>query len=168
VNMCQDHWDRLREKINERVLTGLIASDGATAAAQIADQVQQGEATPTNFDPLMGAFWAVGSNVMGTLGRSALYLLGGPDVPEDPIDFAQYPNGAVVRGRLALLGIALTWPRNCGLCQGASSGRRVRGCARRRVRRAQDDDLLLAPSDRYAEVRAARRSVLGSRRSSWS
>ena len=63
----------------------------------------------------MGAFWAIGSNTMQVLGPSALYLLGGPDAPQDPIDFTEYANGEAVRNRLALLGKPLTWPR-CGLC----------------------------------------------------
>jgi hypothetical protein len=121
MNMCQEHWDRLREKINQRGLSHLIAPDGQTAAAQLADQFQRSaedrdESTVANFDPLMGAFMAIGSNIMGLLGQSALYLMsGGPDALEDPIDFAQYANGDAVRGRLALFGLPLTWPR-CGLC----------------------------------------------------
>jgi hypothetical protein len=116
MNMCQQHWDRLREKIAERGLSELIAADGEIAAAQVADQLQRGESSPANFDPLMGAFWAIGSNVMATLGPNALYLVsGGPDAPQDPIDFSIYRNAAAVRGRLAMFGIEPTWPR-CGLC----------------------------------------------------
>jgi hypothetical protein len=116
MNMCQDHWNRLRQKIEERGLAGLIAPDGETAAAQIADQLQRGddEPTPTNFDPLMSAFFAIGSNVMSMLGQNALYLMYRGD--EDPIDFNQFRNGEGVRTRLVLAGKSLTWPRNCGLC----------------------------------------------------
>lgn len=117
MNMCQDHWDRLREKITERGLAHLVAKDGATAAAQVADQLRRGDDTPTvtNFDPLMGAFWAIGSNVMNMLGPSSLYLLASRDAPEEPIDFGQYRNGEATRARMAMLGISPTWPR-CGLC----------------------------------------------------
>lgn len=119
MNICQAHWDRLREKIDERGLSHLIAPDSATAAAQTADQfdrAKDGESvTPVNFDPLMGAFWAIGSNVMSLLGQSALYLLG-PNDQRDPIDFDQYANGEATRNRLLLLGEPLTWPRDCGLC----------------------------------------------------
>lgn len=118
MNMCQQHWDRLREKIAERGLAHLIAPDGATAAAQLADQFQRAaderdEATPVNFDPLMGAFMAIGANVMSLLGPSALYLMTAG--PEHPIDFESYPNGDATRSRMALLGLSMTWPR-CGLC----------------------------------------------------
>lgn len=117
MNMCQQHWDRLREKIGERGLSRLVAPDGETAAAQMADQFRRGDAdpTPANFDPLMSAFWAIGSNVMSKLGPSGLYVLRGPDAEQDPIDFTQYPNGEATRNRLALIGEPLTWP-TCGLC----------------------------------------------------
>jgi hypothetical protein len=118
MNTCQDHWDRLREKIAERGLTRLVAPDGQTAVAQMKDQFRkaqdgQDELTPANFDPLMSAHWAIASNVMSMLGQSALYLLG--TGAEDPIDFEQFTNGAATRNRMALVGLPLTWPR-CGLC----------------------------------------------------
>lgn len=118
MNMCQDHWTRLRAKIEERGLGHLIARDGATAAAQMADQITRAEddATPVNFEPLLGAWAAIGSNVAKAVGPNALYVLtGGADGPQDPIDFSLYPNGKAAENRLALAGIPLTWPR-CGLC----------------------------------------------------
>lgn len=103
MNMCPDHWDRLREKIKERGLDHLVASSGELAAAQVSSQFEVGEATPTNFDPLMSAFWAIGSNTMETIrqaGMNPLYLL--TQGPEDSLEgFPGY------EGR--------TWPR-CGLC----------------------------------------------------
>jgi hypothetical protein len=108
VNLCQDHWDRLRAKIEERGLSHLVAASAETAAAQTADQfrrVAEGEEetlTPANFDPLINAMFAIGTNVMALIAKAGgdpLYLLG--TGPEDPVTL---PGG---EGR--------TWPR-CGLC----------------------------------------------------
>ena len=63
MKFCQDHWDRLRKAIEDRGLSDLIAPDGATAAAQLADQIESGGMTPVNYDPLMAAHWAIVSNV---------------------------------------------------------------------------------------------------------
>jgi hypothetical protein len=74
MKFCMDHWNALRAAIDERGLTDLVAPDGQTAVAQLADQVDQGE-TPANYDPLMAAHWAIVNNISG-LGRGvALYLL---------------------------------------------------------------------------------------------
>ena len=117
MKFCQDHWDRLRAKIEERGLDDLIAPSGVIAAAQIADQINRGKAgddepTVANFDPLMGAHWAITSNALNMLGGSVMYLM--TDGDEDEIDFSQYRNGEDVRARMALVD-APTWPR-CPLC----------------------------------------------------
>lgn len=119
MNICPGHWTQLRRKIEERGLGQLIAPDGETAAAQMRDQLERGSdegPTPANFDPLMSAWAAIGSNVAKAAGPNALYLLvGGVDAPRDPIDFEQYANGRATMVRLSLAGLPLTWPR-CGIC----------------------------------------------------
>jgi len=100
MNMCQRHWDALRGEIDKRGLGHLVASSGQTAAQQMKDQLTKGEATPVNFDPLMAAFLAIGSNAMQTIsaaGANPLYLMTGG--PEDSVE--GHP------GR--------TWPK-CSLC----------------------------------------------------
>lgn len=111
MNICQEHWDALRDKINSRGLQHLIAPSGIIAAEQAKDQFERARqdhdtATPTNFDPLMWAFWAIGSNVMNIVsqsGNNPLYLLAPPGTPEDPVSGygKQYEHR--------------TWPR-CGIC----------------------------------------------------
>lgn len=149
MNLCQDHWDRLRTKIAARGLEHLVAPDGQTAALQMADQLRRGGlevsterdgvgntivntdigdlestsdrddvTTPVNFDPLQSAFFAIGSNVMETLGRAGmnpLYTLAQGD--EDAIELESFrPRLArATAERLARAGKPLTWPR-CGLC----------------------------------------------------
>lgn len=116
MNICPDHWTRLRAKIDERGLGHLVAQGGEQAAAMLADQLRREEATPVNFDPLITAWSSIGTNVMTTIERAGghpLYLLA--TGPESPIDFGTYPNGADVKARLEREGKPLTWPR-CGLC----------------------------------------------------
>lgn len=134
MKFCQDHWDRLRARIEDRGLSHLIAPDGITAAAQIADQLERAvdrleggailpargdldeTVTPVNFDPLMSAHWAITANVMKQLGPDGMYLMGGGDEgDEDPIDFGLYANGNATRQRMEAAGVPATWSR-CPLC----------------------------------------------------
>lgn len=111
MNICQDHWNRLRELIDERGLMPFVPEGGETAALQTADRLeraQQGEeeTTVANFNPLMDAFWALGANAMrliGEAGANPLYLM--TEGPEDKVDPFQF--GFKAKGR--------TWPK-CGIC----------------------------------------------------
>lgn len=108
MRFCQDHWDRMRAAIAERDLNSLIAPDGKTAAMQLVQQAETGDVTPTDFDPLMHAHWAIVNNVfsqMDQAGASPLYLMAGHETPEDPVNTEAY--GMEFDGR--------TWPR-CPLC----------------------------------------------------
>lgn len=105
MKFCQDHWDALRQRIDDRGLTHLIAKDGKVAAEQMAQQIQERDVTKDTFNPLMSAHWAIAGNAMQMLQRAGvnpLYLMSGGD--EDKVD-GRY--GAAYEGR--------TWPR-CPLC----------------------------------------------------
>lgn len=110
MRFCQDHWDRLRQAIEDRGLGDLIASSGATVAQQVAQELEQGEASPTTYEPLMAAHMAILSNSIQILGQanpaSVQYLMqDGETVPADPIDQERYPKAED----------GATWPR-CPLC----------------------------------------------------
>lgn len=61
---CQPHWDKLREAIADRGMEHLIPQSGVTAAMQLVDALErEGEATPVNYDPLMGAWSALLGNL---------------------------------------------------------------------------------------------------------
>jgi hypothetical protein len=104
MSFCQDHWDRLRAAIEERGLSGLIATSPEAAVAQQSAAIERGKMDATTFDPLMDAHWAIFNNAMNTVARAGgdpLYLMAGGQ-PEDPVtEFAE------AEGR--------TWPR-CPLC----------------------------------------------------
>lgn len=68
MQFCQDHWDRLRAKITERGLSALVPESGEEAVAKVSDQLAGAPLTVDNFDPLMGAMWAIVSNLMDTFG----------------------------------------------------------------------------------------------------
>lgn len=81
MKFCPDHWAALRQKIDERGMTHLIPEGGQLAVARQKDQIMQQEVTRTNFDPLMGAHWAIFGNTMKFLenaGYDPLYLFGQP------------------------------------------------------------------------------------------
>lgn len=89
MKFCQPHWDALRDAIEARGLSDLIAPDGETAAMQMVDALKREETTAANFDPLMNAHFAIASNVMGIMssaGANPLYLMADDEVaPEDPV-----------------------------------------------------------------------------------
>lgn len=86
MKFCQPHWDRLRAQIENKGLSHLVAQGGGLAATQLLDQLSSRKVTPENFDPLMGAHWAICANAMEFLNKSGvspLYLLGdGSGAPE--------------------------------------------------------------------------------------
>jgi hypothetical protein len=78
VNFCQEHWDLLKAAIGSRGLMDLVAPDGETAVAQLKHQLESGGSTPTNYDPLMGAMFAISGNaadLVKSMGGNALYVM---------------------------------------------------------------------------------------------
>lgn len=71
--MCQPHWQKLRAEIAERGLDHLVGKGGEMAVAQLADQLEKGKATPTNFDPLMAAHNMILSNALDTAGLQIMF-----------------------------------------------------------------------------------------------
>ena len=109
MRFCQRHWDMMRAAVEARGMSSLVAQGGQAAIENIKDELERGSTTD-NFDPLMAMHWNIATNLMEKLGQSALYLLGGPDTPEDPIDVDQLKSAALknkYRGK--------TWPR-CPIC----------------------------------------------------
>lgn len=90
MNMCQVHWDKLREAIRSRGLYRFVAPDGAVAARRAVDGA---------FDPLMNAGMAIFTHAMDKVG---LHLMapGGDGTPPCPLCFlkAQCPDTAHPKG----------------------------------------------------------------------
>ncbi len=85
MNICQNHWDKLRAAIDARGLSALIASSGEQAASNTARELQDGQSIDS-YDPLMAAHWAIASNAADTIqrfGGNPLITLfsGGDDQP---------------------------------------------------------------------------------------
>ncbi len=78
MNICQRHWDVLRGEIEEQGLDHLVGHGGELAVQQVKDQLEKGEMTPVNFDPLIFAFLTIGNNAMQMIsaaGANPLYLM---------------------------------------------------------------------------------------------
>ena len=67
MRMCSSHWSRLRQAIEDRGLSSLVAEDGERAAKNLVSEVQDGPGID-NFDPLMGAHNAIITNALGVAG----------------------------------------------------------------------------------------------------
>lgn len=63
MQFCQPHWDDLREAIRKVGLEAWVSESGEAVARAIADQIETGNVTIDNFDPLMDAHFAIASNV---------------------------------------------------------------------------------------------------------
>jgi hypothetical protein len=68
MQFCQDHWDRLRAAIDEKGLSALVPDDGAKAAAAMRERLSGADTTVDNFDPLLGAMFAILANLAELFG----------------------------------------------------------------------------------------------------
>lgn len=69
--MCQPHWDELRQAIDDRGLSHLIAQGGERAARNLVDEAQNGLSIK-NFDPLMAAHNAIWGNALDLAGLAVM------------------------------------------------------------------------------------------------
>lgn len=85
MKFCEPHWGRLREAIDKRGLSALVAEGGEAAAKNLAAEIAEGP-TIDNFDPLMSAHNAIWGNAMSALkaiGANPLMILAAnPEHPE--------------------------------------------------------------------------------------
>lgn len=72
MKMCQAHWDELKEAVRAKGLYHLVASSGQAAMERAIAEVK-GDATLSNYDPLMAANWMICGRAIDLGG---LYLLG--------------------------------------------------------------------------------------------
>jgi hypothetical protein len=62
MKFCPAHWETLRAAIKDRGLSALVAESGQQAVSNFASEIDHGP-TVDNFDPLMGAHWAIIGNL---------------------------------------------------------------------------------------------------------
>lgn len=72
MKICQPHWDKLRQAINDRGLSGLIAGSGEKATESLVRQLE-GSEDLSDYDPLMACNWAFHTEALRLGG---LYLMG--------------------------------------------------------------------------------------------
>lgn len=71
MQMCQAHWDALRKAIDDRGLTPLVAKSGEAAMESIKREIE-GESDKSDFDPLMGAHWAISGQYLKDVGLAGM------------------------------------------------------------------------------------------------
>lgn len=67
MQFCTTHWQALRQAVECRGMSHLVAKDGAAAIQDVAAQFN-GTDTLANWDPLMAAHWAIGNRVLQAVG----------------------------------------------------------------------------------------------------
>lgn len=79
MKFCQEHWDGIKKRVEERGLGRLCAKSGQVALAQMEEHLRTGgEVTASTFDPAMACHWAIASNAMTFMAKAGidpLYLL---------------------------------------------------------------------------------------------
>lgn len=86
MKFCQPHWDALRQAIEDRGLTALVAEGGEAAAKNLVSELEEG-ATIDNFDPLMAAHNSIWANAMTVASETykanpLAMIAGDPEHPE--------------------------------------------------------------------------------------
>ena len=76
MQFCHPHWDMLCDAIKDRGLSALVAESGQQAASNFASELSDGPSVD-NFDPLMGAHWAIIGN-LSTNNPGVLFMDGCP------------------------------------------------------------------------------------------
>ncbi len=72
MRMCDDHWNELKKKLDDRGLTQFIAKDGKEAVERFVEDLQALEKDKKNFDPLLFANNAIMFNVLDTVGLAVM------------------------------------------------------------------------------------------------
>ncbi len=72
MKFCQPHWDTLRAALDQAGLGGFVAKDGQEALKKtvrsLENAAEGAEDGAAQFEPLMGAHWAIVNNAMDFVG----------------------------------------------------------------------------------------------------
>ena len=74
MQFCTPHWEILKAEIHKLSLAEWVAPSAETAAMQVANQVELGEATPINYDPLMASHFMIIDRAFQIIGPSIFDL----------------------------------------------------------------------------------------------
>lgn len=102
MKFCQSHWDELRQAIDDRGLSHLVAKDGVAAAKRLVFELE-GTDKPDDYDPLMAANWMISGRVLEEVG---LVMMMGDYCP-----LCMVEDEGQRRGQRA--GLASEWIKSC-------------------------------------------------------
>lgn len=72
MKCCQDHWDKLRRAVKDSGMDHLVAQSGEAAAESLVRQLK-GNSDNRDFDPLMGANWAIMAAYTRDVGLAGMF-----------------------------------------------------------------------------------------------
>lgn len=85
MKFCDEHWERLKDAIRQVRLWSLVAESGEEGTRRMRSWVSEG-LTVDNFDPLIGAYYAIFAGAMttisGTYKHDPLVVMADPEHPE--------------------------------------------------------------------------------------
>lgn len=75
MEMCQSHWDMLRDEVKAQGLYNLVSANGEIATMKMVAEIQKaGTEEPErveDFDPLMRCHWMITERTLGMVGPAA-------------------------------------------------------------------------------------------------
>ncbi len=72
MQFCKPHWDALRDAVEQRGMSHLVARSGQQAHEDAVAQLE-GSDDLQNWDPLMAAHWAISSRVLRAVGLDLMF-----------------------------------------------------------------------------------------------
>lgn len=71
MRICPEHWSALRNAIEQRGLSSFVARDAREAFDSLVRQLEDKAGPVADFDPLMGAHWAIVGQFTKDIGLAA-------------------------------------------------------------------------------------------------
>lgn len=71
MKICQEHWEKLRAAVKNKGLEHLVHKTGESAFESVVENLQGSGDEKKNFDPLMGANFAIWGQYVNDVGLAA-------------------------------------------------------------------------------------------------
>lgn len=71
--ICEEHWKMMRDEVTRLELDKYVGANGEIAAMRLVDQLQTGEDSQMNYDPLMSAYFMIFNRALDIAGFRVMH-----------------------------------------------------------------------------------------------